>query len=58
MKKQKINYKSIYYMGISFVGLGVVFIAAVNEILGASFIVIGISNMIIGGKHKDKWPKK
>ncbi len=58
MKKQKINYKSIYYMGISFVGLGVVFIAAVNEILGASFIIMGILNMVIGGKHKEKWPKE
>jgi hypothetical protein len=60
MKKQKnnINYQSIFFMGISFVGLGVVFIAAVNEILGVSFMIIGILNMIIGAKNKDKWPKK
>ena len=52
------NYKAIFFMGISFVGAGVVFMSAVNPVLGVAFIVIGISNMIIGGKNKEKWPKK
>lgn len=44
-------------MGITFVGVGVVFMTSVNPVLGAAFIVIGISNMIIGGKNKEKWQK-
>lgn len=42
-------------MGITFVGAGVVFLSAVNKILGIAFIAIGISNMIIGIKHKGEW---
>lgn len=57
MKKNEINYKAIYFMGITFVGVGVVFMTSVNPVLGAAFIVIGISNMIIGGKNKEKWQK-
>tara|TARA_Y100000310_G_C19963421_1_gene482215 strand:- start:110 stop:283 length:174 start_codon:yes stop_codon:yes gene_type:complete len=57
MKKQ-INYQAIFYMGITFVGAGVVFMASVNAELGAALMAIGGLNMIIGGKNKDKWPKK
>ncbi|MCP3682868.1 MAG: hypothetical protein GY861_09280 [bacterium] len=57
MKKQ-INYQAIFYMGISFVGLGVVFMSAVNAGIGAAFIGLGAMYMIIGGKNKEKWPKK
>jgi hypothetical protein len=60
MKKQKnnINYQAIFFMGVAVVGLGVVFMTSVNAVLGTAFITIGGLNMIIGGKHKDKWPKK
>ena len=54
MNKQK----ALFYMGISLAGAGVVFMTAVNPVLGAAFMVIGISNMIIGGKNKEKWQKK
>ena len=30
----------------------------VNHVLGVVFIAIGGLNMIIGGKNKEKWPKK
>ncbi|MBU1164201.1 hypothetical protein KKA15_01390 [Patescibacteria group bacterium] len=56
--KKEINYQAIFYFGITFVGVGVVFMASVNPGLGAAFIAIGGMNMIIGMKHKDKWPKK
>ena len=58
MKKQETNYKAIFYTGITFVGTGVVFMTSINTGLGAAFIGIGITFMIIGGKNKDKWPKK
>ena len=56
--KKQINYQAIFYMGVCFVGVGVVFMASVNAGLGAAFIAIGGLNMIIGGKNKDKWLKK
>ena len=57
-KKKQINYQAFFYMGISFVGAGVVFMTSVNKVLGIAFIVLGISNMIIGLKNKDKWEIK
>lgn len=56
MKKQ-INYQAIFFLGLTFIGAGVVFMAAVNPGLGAAFIGLGALYMIIGGKNKDKWPK-
>jgi len=56
-KKKQINYQSLYYMGITFVGTEVVFIASVNAVLGGAFISIGITNMIISWKNKDEWKK-
>lgn len=57
MKKQ-INYKAIFFLGITFIGTGVVFLSAVNSGLGGAFIALGVLYMIIGGKNKDKWRKK
>ena len=60
MKKKKtgdekeINYQAFFFMGISFVGMGTVFTAAINP----GFIGItglGIIYMILGLKNKDKW---
>jgi hypothetical protein len=45
-------------MGISFVGVGIVFISSVNPLLGTAFIAIGGLNMIIGSKNKQQWIKK
>jgi hypothetical protein len=56
--KMKKNYKTIFFMGITFVGVGVVFMVSVNVALGAAFIALGAVNMIIGGKHKDRWKKQ
>jgi hypothetical protein len=53
MKESK--YKAIFFMGISFTAVGVVFLSAVNVALGIAFIAMGIFNMIIGLKHKESW---
>tara|TARA_Y100000310_G_scaffold144610_1_gene143845 strand:+ start:149 stop:325 length:177 start_codon:yes stop_codon:yes gene_type:complete len=58
MEKRETNYKAIFFMGVTFVGVGVVFMTSVNSGLGVAFMAIGGLNMIIGGKNKDKWKKK
>lgn len=57
MKKQT-NYKAMYFSGITFLGVGVVFMASVNPGLGVAFMAIGIALMITGWKNKDKWNEK
>ena len=57
MKKKNINYKAIFFMGITFVAVGVVFLSSVNQGLGSVFIAIGGLNMIIGAKNKKDWSK-
>lgn len=55
MSKKQINYQALFYMGITFIGTGIVFIASVNLALGIAFISIGIANIVVGLKHKDTW---
>ena len=57
MKKQP-NYLALFSMGIIFVGTGVVFMASVNEGLGAAFMALGCIFMMISVMNKDKWNKK
>ncbi|MFH1307812.1 MAG: hypothetical protein ABIH72_03085 [archaeon] len=57
MKKQ-INYQAFFAVGIIFFGVGITFFSSVNKGLGAAFITLGIVYMVIGGKNKNKWPKK
>lgn len=52
LKLKKINYETIYYLGLSVVGLGVVFMAAINIYLGASFIAVGLLNVYVGLKNR------
>jgi len=56
-QKKQIDYNALFSMGITFLGIGVVFMISVNKVLGLAFLVIGAINMIIGGKNKDKWKK-
>ena len=56
-KRREINYQAIFFLGLTFIGAGVTFMAAVNPGVGAAFIGLGISFMVIGGKNKDKWKK-
>ncbi len=57
-ERKPTNYQAIFFMGITFVGTGVVFLSAVNKALGAAFIALGLLNMIIGGKHRETWKSK
>ena len=58
LKKRETDYKSLFYMGIVFIGAGVVFMTSVSQGLGVVFLGIGGLFMIIGGKNKDKWKNK
>ncbi len=49
MKRTR-DYNKKFYIGIIFVGTGVVFLTSVNKALGAAFIGIGGICMILGGK--------
>jgi len=53
--KRQPNYRAIFFLGLTFIGAGVVFMSAVNSGLGAAFIGLGALYMIIGGKNRDKW---
>ena len=48
-----INYKVLLYLGISVLGLGIIFVAAVNVLMGAAFIAIGFLNVFIGAKNME-----
>ena len=41
-KTLNIDYRTIFYLGISVFGLGVIFSVAINIILGLSFVIIGL----------------
>ncbi|MGD9328869.1 MAG: hypothetical protein PVH48_07885 [Cyclobacteriaceae bacterium] len=51
---KKPNYKAFIPVGITFLGTGVVFMAAVNPAIGLAFIGVGIAFIAIGVKNKDK----
>ena len=51
---KKPNYKAFIPVGITFMGAGVVFLAAVNPAIGLGLIGVGIAFMAIGIKNKDK----
>jgi hypothetical protein len=54
MAKEK-DYQAIFFTGITFIALGVVFMNSVNSELGTIFLGVGGLFMIIGGANKDKW---
>jgi len=54
MKKKKINYKVFIPGGTALIGLGVVFMAAVNLAMGIVFIAAGISLLAIGIVNRSK----
>ncbi len=47
-KKIKINYKALEIMGASFMGLGVIFMLAVNTVMGLAILAAGLGNLAIG----------
>ena len=49
--EQKINYKAFVPIGITFIGSGITFMIAVNSMVGAGLIGIGLAFVIIGAKR-------
>ncbi|MCK4530251.1 MAG: hypothetical protein KAU44_03670 [Candidatus Marinimicrobia bacterium] len=47
-KKLKINFHALVGMGVTFMVAGVVFMFAINTILGISLVAVGFGNMTIG----------
>jgi uncharacterized membrane protein len=55
-KSKETNYKGLFVMGISFIGMGTAMTATINEgFLGIT--ALGIIYMLVGLKNKDKWTK-
>ena len=50
MKKPDPN--ALFSLGVSLVGVSVVFIAAVNRAIGLAFLAMGITYIVIGIKKK------
>ena len=48
---QKVNYKAFVPVGITFIGSGVTFMIAVNPMIGAGLIVVGLAFVIRGAKR-------
>jgi len=54
---KEVDYQSFFIMGISFVGLGIVFTVTINPgFLGIT--ALGVIYILLGWKNKDKWKKK
>jgi hypothetical protein len=56
-KTREINYQVFFYLGISWIPIGVVFMVAINPVLGIVFIGLGASYIAIGSANRDKWEK-
>ncbi|MCK5037493.1 MAG: hypothetical protein KAS16_00180 [Thermoplasmata archaeon] len=55
--EKETDYKALYTLGISMIGLGIVFTAAINTFF-IGFLIIGVIYMVVGLKNKDKWVDK
>ena len=55
--EKETDYKALYTLGISMIGLGIVFTAAINTFF-IGFLIVGVIYMSVGLKNKDKWVDK
>lgn len=53
-KQTRINYKAFIGIGASFMGLGIVFMLAVNTVMGIALLAVGAGNLVIGLSAKNK----
>ncbi|MEA2077096.1 MAG: hypothetical protein U9O95_03665 [Candidatus Marinimicrobia bacterium] len=53
-KKSKLNYRAFLIVGASFIGISIVFMLAVNTILGLALLAVGLGNIAIGLPVKGK----
>ena len=56
--KQEPDYRVFYYLGFIWIPIGVVFMIAVNVVMGIAFMGLGTSYIAIGLANKDKWKNK
>ena len=57
-KMREINYQVFFYLGLSWIPIGFVFMIAINTVLGIAFMGMGTSYIAIGLANRDKWEKK
>lgn len=53
-RDKKINYSVFMWIGLSFMGLGVIFMLAINTIVGIALLAVGTGNFVVGLSSKKK----
>ena len=56
-KTREINHQAFFYLGISWIPIGCVFMIAIIPVLGIAFMGMGASYIAIGLANRDKWEK-
>ena len=52
------NYQVFFMLGIVWLPVGIVFMAAVNPAIGFAFMALGAAYLAIGLANRDKWKQK
>jgi len=52
------NYRVFFNLGLVWLPVGVVFMIAINTVIGIVFLGLGASYLAIGLGNRDKWEKK
>ena len=52
---RNIDYKVFFSLGFVWIPIGIVFMIAVNTVIGIAFMGIRISYIVIGLANRDKW---
>ena len=53
LKGSSLNYRTIFYSGISVFCLGIMFTVAVHLVMGIAFIIIGAVNIVLGLRNSE-----
>jgi len=61
-KTEEPNYRAFYILGITFIPLGIVWIAVslltdISFVIGIPFLGLGVTYMLLGLANRDKWRK-
>ena len=56
-KYPKINYKAFIPIGVTFIGSGVTLMIAVNSMIGAGLIFVGLAFVLSGAKRTQDYNK-
>ena len=52
------NYQVFFVLGIMWFPVGVIFLFAVNSVIGFAFMAMGIAYLAISIGNRDKWKKR